>query len=102
MSEKVFDTRLSRAWKVPRLTFDLSAGRLALEKESFLVPDAQLSCKDLLFGFAVLRHLGIDSGTAGKEPCYSRRHRMLRHSTPQDLNASQELWAVDRSQTPAT
>lgn len=53
----------SVAWKVPRIIFELSAGRLALKIVSFLVADAGLFCENLRFEFPVLRHLGIDSRT---------------------------------------
>lgn len=41
----------------------LSASRLALANVSFLVDDDDLSCENLLVGFPVLHHLGIDSST---------------------------------------
>lgn len=51
------------ACNIIRLTFDLSAGGLALKNMSLLVADAGLSCKHPLVGFPVLRHFGIDSCT---------------------------------------
>lgn len=53
----------SRKWIAPRIVMELSAGRLALHNVSFLVADAHLSCEDILLGYPVLQHLGIDSRT---------------------------------------
>lgn len=53
----------SRKWLAPRIILELSTGRLALRNVSFLVADAHLSCEDILLGYPVLQHLGIDSRT---------------------------------------
>lgn len=50
----------SRLSKIPRLVLELSAGHLALNNISFLVADANILYEDLLVGYAVLKHLGID------------------------------------------
>lgn len=53
----------SRKWNAPRIVMELSSGRLALHNVSFLVADAHLACEDILFGYPILQHLGIDSRT---------------------------------------
>lgn len=53
----------SRAWTVPSTILHLFAGQLALKNIRYLVADDALTCKDLLIGLPVLRHLRIDTRT---------------------------------------
>lgn len=60
--------KFSRMWKVPRLTFHLAAGPMALFN-FFLVSDDDLACEDLLLGQSVLRYLGINSRALLEQQC---------------------------------
>lgn len=52
-----------RSWCIARTTLHLSSGRLVLHNISLLVENDELACEDLLIGYPVLQHPGIDSKT---------------------------------------
>lgn len=53
----------SRSWTSPRTVLHLASGRLALVNVTFLIPDDDLACEDILIGLPVLRHVQVDTRT---------------------------------------
>lgn len=47
----------------PRVVLKLIADPLALVSVTFLIADADISAAELLIGFSVLQHLGVDTKT---------------------------------------